>query len=56
MSEDNKVSAKEAADISRASQAGVEDGRDNNYDPKSGDTPEQSDAYEEGYSKGRDQR
>lgn len=52
--EDDGVSAEEAADIARASNAGTEDGESGDYDPDdklSSDTPEQTDAYGTAWNK-----
>lgn len=52
--DDKERSAPDLADIDRASRAGEDDGAEGNYDPKSEDTDDQKEAYEQSYGKARD--
>lgn len=52
--DDEDRSASDLADIDRASRAGEEDGAAGNYDPKSEDTDDQKEAYEQSYGESKD--
>jgi hypothetical protein len=54
MDDDKDRSASDLADIDRASSAGERDAAEGNYDPKSEDTDDQKEAYEQSYGKARD--
>jgi len=52
--EDEDRSASDLADIDRASRAGEDDAAEGNYDPKSEDTDDQKEAYEQSYGESKD--
>ena len=52
---DDGRSASDIAAIERASSAGHEDGKSNDYAPNSADTDDQKEAYDSSWGKGHDE-